>query len=163
MGTQQILLIVLSVIIVGAAIAVGIQMFNSQAYSANKSAIAADAQSFATQVVQFYKTPLSQGGAGQPATEAEAIAAMTAAKVGNYIGWGGATTGNESGNFTVIAAVKATAPLPSTDVAMVTIQGIGKEKKGENTPAISTTVGFPSCTIVAKTADNGTAPAVGSE
>ena len=163
MGTQQILLIVLSVIIVGAAIAVGIQMFNSQAYSANKSAIAADAQSFATQVVQFYKTPLSQGGAGQPATEAEAIAAMTAAKVGNYIGWGGATTGNESGNFTVIAAAAAVPPLPTTDVAMVTIQGIGKEKKGENTPAISTTVGFPSCTIVAKTADNGTAPAVGSE
>ncbi|MFA7213746.1 MAG: hypothetical protein WC111_07640, partial [Candidatus Cloacimonadaceae bacterium] len=66
MGTQQILLIVLSVIIVGAAIAVGIQMFNNQAYSANKSALAADAQSFATQIVQYYKTPESQGGAGRP-------------------------------------------------------------------------------------------------
>ena len=52
MGTQQILLIVLSVIIVGVAIAVGIQMFNSQSYSSNKTAIAADAQSFATLVVQ---------------------------------------------------------------------------------------------------------------
>jgi flagellar basal body-associated protein FliL len=64
MGTQQILLIVLSVIIVGVAIAVGISMFNSQSYNSNKTAIASDAQSFATQAVQYYKTPESQGGAG---------------------------------------------------------------------------------------------------
>ena len=72
MGTQQILLIVLSVIIVGAAIAVGIQMFNNQAYSANKSAIAADAQSYAAQVVQYYKTPASQGGGSNSIPESEA-------------------------------------------------------------------------------------------
>ena len=57
MGTQQILLIVLSVIIVGVAIAVGISMFNSQSYNSNKTAIASDAQGFAAQVVQYYKTP----------------------------------------------------------------------------------------------------------
>ena len=36
MGTQQILLIVLSVIIVGVAIVVGIGMFNRQAYNSKK-------------------------------------------------------------------------------------------------------------------------------
>jgi hypothetical protein len=65
MGTQQILLIVLSVIIVGIAIAVGIMMFNNQAYNSNQSAIAGELQNYAAQVIQFWKTPVSQGGGGQ--------------------------------------------------------------------------------------------------
>lgn len=54
MGTQQILLIVLSVIIVGAAIAVGIDMFNRQDYTSNRSAAASDVQTYLTQVLQYY-------------------------------------------------------------------------------------------------------------
>jgi len=118
MGTQQILLIVLSVIIVGAAIAVGIQMFNAQAYSANKSAIAADAQSFASQIVQYFKTPTSQGGAGGD------VANMTGAKIGGFIGWGADQTSNDSGKY-IIGAVTATT---------VTIYGLGNEVKGGTSP-----------------------------
>lgn len=64
MGTQQILLIVLSVIVVGAAIAVGIDMFNKQDYTSNRSAAAADVQLFLTQVLQYYKMPTQLGGLG---------------------------------------------------------------------------------------------------
>ncbi len=39
MGTQQILLIVLSVIIVGIAVAVGITMFNQQAENSNQKCL----------------------------------------------------------------------------------------------------------------------------
>lgn len=151
MGTQQILLIVLSVIIVGAAIAVGIQMFNSQAYSANKSAIAADAQSFGSQVVQYYKTPESQGGLGgdmYTGGNNTTGTLVTAAQVGSFIGWGNsATTTNESGTYT-ITITNGTHP-----AGTIVITGVGKEKKGTSVPQIVTSVALPAGTITAVASD----------
>lgn len=142
MGTQQILLIVLSVIIVGAAIAVGIQMFNSQSYSASKSAIAADAQSYASQIVQYYKTPESQGGAGGAllGTGATPLTADEAAKkIANFIGWGSTTTDNDNGEFKIIVAA---------DDNKVHVLGLSKEDNGTTKPAIMTTITLPQGTIV---------------
>lgn len=68
MGTQQILLIVLSVIIVGAAVAVGIQMFNSQAESSNRSACLMDMNTYASMAIAWYKTPMSLGGRNTAST-----------------------------------------------------------------------------------------------
>jgi len=135
MGTQQILLIVLSVIIVGAAIAVGIQMFNNQSYTANKTAIAADAQSYASQIVQYYKTPVSQGGAGSP------TAAMTAADIGNFIGWGGASLigENENGDYAISVI----------DGNEVIVFSLGKEQKGTDNPASLTQIELPAGNITA--------------
>ena len=147
MGTQQILLIVLSVIIVGAAIAVGIQMFNNQAYSANKSAIAADAQSFASQVVQYFKTPTSQGGAGGTLPTGDGAAA----KIGSFIGWGGADT-NIDGKSYIIGTVAADA---------VTIYGLGNEVKGGNRPAVRTIVTLSSGEIDATVIDTKQTSATG--
>lgn len=65
MGSQQILMIVIGVIVVGAAIAMGFVMFNAGVYSSNKSAIATDLQDFSMKTVQYWKTPASMGGAGQ--------------------------------------------------------------------------------------------------
>ena len=133
MGTQQILLIVLSVIIVGAAIAVGIQMFNNQSYSASKSAIAADAQSYASQIVQYYKTPLSQGGAGGT------LATGDEAKIADFIGWGSTEAGaannmkNDNGEFTIIV----------TGDTQVVVLGLSKEDNGKTKPAIETTITLP--------------------
>jgi hypothetical protein len=139
MGTQQILLIVLSVIIVGAAIAVGIQMFNNQAYSANKTAIAADAQNYASQVVQYYKTPTSQGGLSGN------LSGVNAADIGSFIGWGGATlTDNENGDYKVV---------PDATNNKVSVYGLGKEEKGGNKPAVRTTITFPEGSISAKVID----------
>lgn len=134
MGTQQILLIVLSVIIVGVAIAVGISMFNNQAYNSNKTAIAADAQSFATQVVQYYKTPVSQGGGGNNLAAADTL--------GGFIGWAGTTTTNENGTYTISR---------SSDVA--TITGVGSATKGGLNPKIVTTITMPDGTIAAVASD----------
>ena len=145
MGTQQILLIVLSVIIVGAAIAVGIQMFNNQSFTANRSAIAADAQSYASQIVQYYKTPISQGGAGG------ATAAGGEKKIADFIGftegeaggaWGAGEYGIDNDNgFYVIHSV--------TDTTAV-IKGTGKEEQGGQNPVITTTITFPAGTISAE-------------
>jgi len=83
MGTQQILLIVLSVIIVGVAVAVGITMFNAQAVNSNRSACIADMNNFSASALAFYKTPTSHGGAGNDLT---VLASLVG--VGNYIGVG---------------------------------------------------------------------------
>lgn len=149
MGTQQILLIVLSVIIVGAAIAVGIQMFNNQAYSSNKSAIAAEAQTYATQIVQFYKTPVSQGGLGGKLVIAAADgvvardAAATKILIQNYLGWGTTAYPSESGNFTI----------EDIDATSVKIKGVGTAVRNNKSPQVITTVTFPEGTIAAILSD----------
>ncbi len=139
MGTQQILLIVLSVIIVGVAIAVGISMFNSQSYNSNKTAIASDAQSFATQAVQYYKTPESQGGAGGKAAN------MTQGKVSAFLSFDATTfkTSNENGAYTITAA----------DSVHVEITGVGTAKKGGKNPQVVTTVALPEGTVTAAASD----------
>ncbi|MDD4309853.1 MAG: hypothetical protein PHO32_05690 [Candidatus Cloacimonetes bacterium] len=151
MGTQQILLIVLSVIIVGVAIAVGISMFNSQAYNSNKTAIASDAQSFATQVVQYYKTPQSQGGFGggtaKDASDVLIPLEDTIAALYAYLGWTDGETDNENGLYAV------------TDVTSTTVEitGYGLSKKGTTWPSVVTTVTFPNGTVTAVAGDDGAA------
>ena len=64
MGQQQLLLIVLGVIIVGIAIAVGISMFKSSAVDANRSAIISDLANLASKAQRYYRTPVELGGGG---------------------------------------------------------------------------------------------------
>ncbi|MGO9481251.1 MAG: hypothetical protein ACLP05_05665 [Candidatus Kryptoniota bacterium] len=65
MGQQQLLLIVLGVIIVGIAIAVGISMFKSNAQSANRDAVIADLDNLAAKAQQYFRKPTSMAGGGQ--------------------------------------------------------------------------------------------------
>lgn len=62
MGMQQMLLILLTVIIVGISISVGIHMFNVQAVNANRNAIIADLNNIAGQAIAFLMSPRSMGG-----------------------------------------------------------------------------------------------------
>ncbi|MDP4115145.1 MAG: hypothetical protein Q8903_03375 [Bacteroidota bacterium] len=62
MGQQQLLLIVLGVIVVGIAIVVGINLFNSNAVESNKNAVVADLNNLAAKAMQYYKTPTAMGG-----------------------------------------------------------------------------------------------------
>jgi hypothetical protein len=139
MGTQQILLIVLSVIIVGVAIAVGISMINNQAYNSNKTAIAADAQSFATQVVKYYKTPTAQGDGGQTL----AADAATATALSSYLGWTSGATSNDNGQYAITDI---------TDTSVV-ITGHGLTAKGTDYGRVVTTITFPAGTIASVLSD----------
>lgn len=138
MGTQQILLIVLSVIIVGVAIAVGISMFNSQAYNANKTAIASDAQAFAAQVLQWWKTPQSQGGAGgvAPADDMETI-------ITDYLGLNGENAVNENGGYAITSA----------DGTTVVITGRGTAVRNDMRPQIETTITLATDGVTATATD----------
>ncbi|MBR9978005.1 MAG: hypothetical protein KFH87_07950, partial [Bacteroidetes bacterium] len=62
MGTQQLLLIVLGVIIVGIAVVVGINIFGTNAEQANKDAITQDCLRLAAAAQGFYRKPTMLGG-----------------------------------------------------------------------------------------------------
>ena len=64
MGQQQLLLIILGVIVVGIAIAVGVTMFGSSSVQSNKDAIINDISNLATDAYQFRIRPATLGGGG---------------------------------------------------------------------------------------------------
>jgi hypothetical protein len=130
MGTQQLLLLALGVIIVGVAIAVGITMFNNQAYKANEQAVVGDLSNLGTQVIQFWKTPIGQGGASHLTAE------VTENHVAKFLGFDG--TGNTlnapDGIFRVADIIIA------PDTLNVILEGIGDTPKGTYYPFVTTTV-----------------------
>lgn len=129
MGTQQLLLIVLGVIIVGVAIAVGITIFNNQAYNNNRQAVATELNTYGTSAMQWWKTPLAQGGAGRTFDADEA-----ADEIAQYIGFGAdadAVYTTSTGSFKVISA---------EDESTVIIHGIGTDKKTAGYPLVEATV-----------------------
>jgi Tfp pilus assembly protein PilE len=65
MGQQQLLLIVLGVIIVGVAIAVGVNQFKSSAVDSNRQAIVSDLLNLGAKAQRYYRTPTTLGGGGQ--------------------------------------------------------------------------------------------------
>jgi hypothetical protein len=62
MGQQQLLLIILGVIIVGIAIAVGLQLFQAGSIGANQDAIINDVMNIAAHADQWRIRPVSMGG-----------------------------------------------------------------------------------------------------
>lgn len=115
MGMQQILLIVLSVIIVGVAVAVGITMFGTQAVNANRSAIAGDLNIFAASALAYYKTPSSMGGGERSFTSSTA----------NLYKWLGfeadGKDSNANGSYSLVYGT-----VPAEHVIYIT--GLGTEK-----------------------------------
>ena len=65
MGQQQLLLIVLGVIIVGLAITIGINLFNSIAESSNRDAIVNDLNNLGSLARKYYISTISLGGGNQ--------------------------------------------------------------------------------------------------
>jgi hypothetical protein len=64
MGQQQLLLIVLGVIIVGIAVVVGINLFNTNAEESTKDIIVSEGTNIGALAQQFYKKPAALGGGG---------------------------------------------------------------------------------------------------
>lgn len=62
MGQQQLLLIILGVIIVGIAIAVGLSLFSAQSIQANKDAMINDLNNIAAHAYQYKIRPGSMAG-----------------------------------------------------------------------------------------------------
>jgi len=135
MGTQQILLIVLGVIIIGAAMTVGLHLFIEQTYSSNQQALAVEIQGFALRAVQWYKVPEAIGGAGlNPAN-------LTVAHLASYLGFSGPneSTSSENGSYRLVSVSGFTAQ----------IEGTGLEIKRGRHPYILSTINLSNGSITA--------------
>lgn len=65
MGQQQLLLLILSAIIVGVAIVMGINMFGENAVQANQDAVTQDVLTIASRAQGWYRRPAQLGGGGR--------------------------------------------------------------------------------------------------
>ena len=126
MGQQQLLLIILGVIIVGIAIAVGLQLFQAGSVGANQDAIQNDVMNIAAHAQQFFVRPSSMGGgdgtfnSGGPNNQGYELPARLE------------TTGN--GIYEIIATGANTitiegesTPYPGSTVRLVYTRGTGTE------------------------------------
>ncbi|MGA9119390.1 MAG: hypothetical protein WB699_08475 [Bacteroidota bacterium] len=112
MGQQQLLLIILGVIVVGIAVAVGITMFSDNAVNANRDAVSNDLVNLAARAQQFYRRPVALGGGGNSFSGLSADAAGLA-KLTNI-----ASGKNANGTYTVKTA---------GTVNQVVVEGVGTE------------------------------------
>ncbi len=115
MGQQQLLLIILGVIVVGIAVAVGITMFSDNAVSANRDAVSNDLVNLAARAQQYYRRPEALGGGGNKFT------GLTMAKMTNMAGAASGTATNANGQYSISGTVAAD---------NLTIQGLGTERVG---------------------------------
>ena len=129
MGQQQLLLIVLGVIIVGIAIAVGISMFKSNAQSSNRDQVINDLNNLAAKAQQYYRKPISMAGGGQ-----------SFANFGVNAGLSTTDTSNANGHYAVLATATGVPAMPytagtaiNTTAGSVYIVGVGTEKGNDGT------------------------------
>jgi len=92
MGQQQLLLIILGVIIVGIAIAVGLSLFAANSVQANKDAIVNDINNLAANAYQYYIRPLSMGGGAGDYTKYTVPFKMSSNDNATYVASAGSTT-----------------------------------------------------------------------
>lgn len=116
MGQQQLLLIILGVIIVGIAVAVGITMFQDNAVSANKDAVTNDLVQLAAKAQQYYRKPASLGGGGN------SFAALTGT-TGLALLVSTAFSDNDNGVYSITGSA----------ASGVTFQGVGKTALADGT------------------------------
>lgn len=90
MGTQQLLLLILGVIIVGIMIAVAIVMFHDNAVNSNRDALTNDLMEFASRAQKYYHQIPSIGGGGG------SFANITLGRLTNDVK-------NENGSYSIIS------------------------------------------------------------
>ena len=126
MGQQQLLLIILGVIIVCIAVAVGITMFTGGARDANRDQVINDLVNFSAKAQQFYRRPVAMGGGGNSFVNFQLSIA---------------DTGNANGSYSVTATLPTGTTYVRGDSARysgaaagpVYIVGCGKETGNNNT------------------------------
>src|SRR5208283_4557314 len=111
MGSQQLLLIILGLIIVGVAVVVGIGMFQDNALDHNRAMVIADLKTLASKAQHYYARPQTMGGGNN------SFVGLTADARGIGMLAGVAFTNNVNGTYTIMSDGTTTE---------VDIQGVGK-------------------------------------
>lgn len=111
LGQQQLLLIILGVIIVGVAIAVGITVYNDSFISNNRDAIQNNLISLSVYAREYYNKPINMGGGGH------SFIGLTADTIGQGKIAPSSSWNNDNGTYTISTA---------GDNAIVILTGVGK-------------------------------------
>ncbi|HPA24708.1 MAG TPA: hypothetical protein PK617_04090 [Candidatus Cloacimonas sp.] len=127
MGAQQILLLILSIIIIGTTIIVGIILYKDQTYTANKTALVAEAKNYGNKVIRYCKDLASQNNDNLPG------AAVDTTMLKKYLGWENNIITTDAGTFKITAV---------SDSAII-ITGYAKAQKKDKSPKVVVTVTFP--------------------
>ena len=127
MGAQQILLLILSIIIIGTTIIVGITLYKDQAYTANKTALVAEAKNYGNKVIRYYKDLASQNN------DNLSVASVDTTMLKKYLGWEDNYLNTKAGTFN----------LTSVSDSSVIITGYAKAQKKDKNPKVVVTVTFP--------------------
>jgi hypothetical protein len=109
MGQQQLLLIILGVIIVGIAIAVGISMFSSGSIQSNRDGLINDMNNLAANAYQYRIRPTTMGGGGGTYTGYIIPLKLVSNENGSFAATAGASsvtfTGTSGQGYGTVAAV----------------------------------------------------------
>ena len=116
MGQQQLLLIILGVIVVGIAIAVGISQFSAHSTQANKDGVTSSLVNISANAYQFRIRPTTMGGGGGAYTGYTIPSRMASDNNGTY-------AVNSVSSTT--AVLKGTSSLNASYVATCTTDSLG--------------------------------------
>jgi hypothetical protein len=117
MGSQQLLLIVLCMVMVGVAITVALMMFQANAIESNRSALTDDLLYYATRARDYYWRPSSLGGGNR------SFAGLTLSMLSKM-------SSNSNGHYILESATNSE----------VVIRGIGNIKVGDDTTQVQVIV-----------------------
>jgi hypothetical protein len=134
MGQQQLLLIILGVIVVGIAVAVGITMFQDNAVSANRDAVVNDLVNLSARAQQFYRRPSSLGG-GQ-----NSFLGLNTNGISKLVNVPTSATSwtNSNGTYNVVSATDSN----------VIVKGTGTEVGNDGTAKVSVTMTIKATTTI---------------
>jgi hypothetical protein len=121
MGSQQLLLIVVGVVIVGIMIAVGLFMFRDQAAATSRDSISNDLVALATSAQKYHRRPATFGGGGN------SFSGLTFDKLSTK-------SSNANGAYSL-----SPDPVPPGQTS-ITIIGIGNEKGDDGATPIKLTM-----------------------
>lgn len=128
MGQQQLLLIVLSIIIVGIAVVIGLGLFSEGADQANIDQVVQDVISMGSKAQQYYMKPTALGGGGQD---------FTAIVIGDI----GSTTNANGDTYALSGAAAGTVTITGTCSMAKKADGSAVTVVGVVTPvAVTTTI-----------------------
>ncbi|MBL7190632.1 hypothetical protein ISS30_02970 [bacterium] len=131
MGQQQLLLIVLGVIIVGIAIVVGLNMFQTKSVEANKMAVIADLTNLAAKAQMYYKKPSSLGGGSQDFNGFALVTNEQSNDNGSYR----ISTAAQATKVAAVASIPAYAAIAAS-ATTIYVTGYGTEKGDDGTNLI---------------------------
>ncbi|GEM_PF-3219850 len=139
MGTQQILMLVIGVIIVGIMILVGITMFNLHEYNNAKRQMVTEISAYPPLIVKYCTASQTLGGAGRGDGMIESTLVNQAA-IAPYIGFSGAnySTLSSLGEYRVIRVTHRNTA--AGDTYTVVISGLGNATRRGEHPFITSTV-----------------------